>query len=185
MSNELPDQGEERIREFISHDFARVVAGLAVVCGSKALAEEVAHEALARAWEQEIEGERVDSIAAWVRTVALNLARTRRRRMLVEVRARQHLQRTLESSQWSGGPLDLADRQLDLLRAIKRLPRRQREVVALHYFMDLDGREIARSLRLSEGAVRALLFRARQSLAVSLESPHETAVEEELPDANT
>ncbi|MDP9225250.1 MAG: hypothetical protein M3P18_15680, partial [Actinomycetota bacterium] len=123
MSTELPDQGEERIREFISHDFARVVAGLAVVCGSRAVAEEVVHEALARAWEQEMEGERIESLAAWIRTVAVNLARSRRRRVLDEVRVLQRLQRTLDSSQGSGGELDLADRQLDLLRAIKRLPR--------------------------------------------------------------
>jgi RNA polymerase sigma factor (sigma-70 family) len=184
VSTWLPDQGEERIREFISHDFVRVVAGLAVVCGSRAVAEDVVQEALARAWEQEMEGERVDSLAAWIRTVALNLARSKRRRVLIEVRARQQLQRALETSQGSGGELDLADRQLDLLRAIKRLPRRQREVVALHYFMDLDGRETARSLDLSEGGARALLFRARQSLAASLGSLDGTVVEEESPDAN-
>jgi RNA polymerase sigma-70 factor (ECF subfamily) len=182
VSTRLPDQGEERIREFISHDFARVVAGLAVVCGSKAVAEDVVQEALARAWEQEMEGQRVDSLAAWIRTVALNLARSRRRRLLVEVRAGQRLQRALET-QGSGGALDMADRQLDLVRSINRLPRGQREVVALTYFMDLDGREVARSLGMSEGGVRALLFRARKNLAASLEHRNGSDVEEESPDA--
>jgi RNA polymerase sigma-70 factor, ECF subfamily len=183
VSTRLPDQGEERIREFISHDFARVVAGLAVVCGSKAVAEDVVQEALARAWEQEMEGQRVDSLAAWIRTVALNLARSRRRRLLVEVRARQRLQRALETAQGSGGALDMADRQLDLVRSINRLPQRQREVVALTYFMDLDGREVAQSLGMSEGGVRALLFRARKNLASALEHRNGPDVEEESPDA--
>jgi RNA polymerase sigma factor (sigma-70 family) len=183
VSPEQGDQGTERIREFISDGFARAVAAATVVCGSKALAEEVVQEALVRAWEQEMRGVRIDSLPAWIATVAMNLARSRRRRVAAEMRARHRLQRALETARGPDGGLDLADERIDLVRSIERLPRRQREVVALRYFLDLEEREIARSLELSEGGVRALLFRARRSLAVFLEDPHGPIVEEESPDA--
>ena len=59
---------------------------------------------------------------------------------------------------------DLADLRL----AISRLPRRQREVVFLHYYMDLGVAEAANMLRIGEGTAKKALHRARQNLATSL-----------------
>jgi RNA polymerase sigma factor (sigma-70 family) len=56
----------------------------------------------------------------------------------------------------------------DLWRAVARLPRRQREAVALRYLADLTEAEIATVMRISEGAVSATLTRARRELAASL-----------------
>ena len=51
--------------------------------------------------------------------------------------------------------------------ALRALPRRQREVTVLRYYLGLDVREIAAHLGIAEGTVKAMLFRARQSLAVA------------------
>ncbi len=53
--------------------------------------------------------------------------------------------------------------------ALLALPRRQREVTVLRYYLGLDVREIAAHLGIAEGTVKAMLFRARQSLAALLD----------------
>ena len=53
-------------------------------------------------------------------------------------------------------------------QALLGLPRRQREVTALRYYLGLDVRGIADHLGIAEGTVKAMLFRARQSLALAL-----------------
>jgi RNA polymerase sigma factor (sigma-70 family) len=53
--------------------------------------------------------------------------------------------------------------------AIRRLPRRQREVVVLRYFEDLDITEIAELLHIKKTAVSASLNRAVSSLRLTLD----------------
>jgi RNA polymerase sigma-70 factor (ECF subfamily) len=55
--------------------------------------------------------------------------------------------------------------------ALRGLPTRQREVTVLRYYGGLDVREIASCLGIAEGTVKAMLFRARQSLADALRDP--------------
>jgi DNA-directed RNA polymerase specialized sigma24 family protein len=52
--------------------------------------------------------------------------------------------------------------------ALAALPRRQREASVLRYYGGLDVREIAATLDIAEGTAKAMLFRARQSLAIAL-----------------
>ena len=147
-------------------EYPRVVATVALVCGSVATAEDSVQEALARAWERLDRGDPIDRLAAWVTTVALNLARSQMRRWRSERRARDRL-----------GPLhdDLSDAPAAsgdahaVREALRTLPRRQREVTVLRYYLGLDVREIADHLGIAEGTVKAMLFRARQSLATLLD----------------
>ena len=57
-----------------------------------------------------------------------------------------------------------ADR-LDLVAAVRLLPRRQREAIVLRYYFDLPVEDVARALRTSPGAVRNALHHARRALA--------------------
>jgi RNA polymerase sigma factor (sigma-70 family) len=61
-------------------------------------------------------------------------------------------------------------RSLDpfLLRQLWRLPRRQREVVALRILLDLDTRQTAEALGMASGTVGAHLNRALASLRLAL-----------------
>src|SRR2546423_14320253 len=106
------------------------------MCGSRAAAEDAVQEALARAWERDERGHRIDSLEAWVTKVATNLARSRWRRIRVE---RRHVSERATPSEPSG-------ELVDLRRALELLPRRQREVTVLRYCLDLDVLEIARML---------------------------------------
>ena len=141
------------------------MAGIALVAGSRPAAEDAVQEALARAWERSLRGEPIDRLEAWVTTVAMNLARSRLRRMRSEWRARGRLEATPATTP---GP-----ERADLRRALEAPPRRQREVTVLHYYLDLDVAEVARSLGVSTGAVKASLHFARRALARSLGEPED------------
>jgi RNA polymerase sigma factor (sigma-70 family) len=109
--------------------------------------------------------------------VALNLARSRLRRIGAERRAKARLQ---GKQLFLSEPNPDASRDLaDLRRAISRLPRRQREIVFLHYYMDLGLAESADLLGIGEGTVKKALHRARQTLATSLRETDETLEPEE------
>jgi RNA polymerase sigma factor (sigma-70 family) len=53
--------------------------------------------------------------------------------------------------------------------ALRLLPRRQREVLVLRYYLDLDVAEIADVLRISPSAVRATNTRGLAALARALQ----------------
>jgi RNA polymerase sigma-70 factor, ECF subfamily len=133
---------------------------VALVAGSRDAAEDAVQEALVRAWERPAGAERIDSLPAWVTRVSLNLAKSRLRRIRAEARARQRL------------PIAEADAPgtaaTDVERALATLPRRQREVTVLRYYLAMDLAEIAEVLGVTQGTVKTQLFRARRALAALL-----------------
>lgn len=72
--SELLDEGT--IREFLRTTYPRLVAAVGLISGSRPAAEDAVQEALARAWERSERGEHIESLQAWVTTVAMNLARS-------------------------------------------------------------------------------------------------------------
>jgi RNA polymerase sigma factor (sigma-70 family) len=158
-------RGELEIREFVDAEYAAVVTSVSLVCGSAAVAEDAVQEALARAWEQYARGRDIERLGAWITTVALNLVRSQFRRWRVERDARPRLVHRPETRDEATVSADVhAVRQ-----ALARLPRRQREVTVLRYYRGLDVTEIAAWLGIADGTVKALLFRARQTLADALD----------------
>jgi RNA polymerase sigma factor (sigma-70 family) len=124
------------------------------------LAEEVAAEAFARAFaaRKRYDHAHADALP-WLLGIATNLMRrhwrTERRRLDAYARvASQHVEH-----------VDPATAQ-EAIRAVARLPRRQREVVLLHVWADLSYEQIARALDIPVGTVRSRLNRARGALGV-------------------
>lgn len=158
---------EDELREFINQDYGRLVAGLSLMCGSTALAEDAVQEATARAVERISRGETIDHLQAWIAVVARNVARSGLRRLAAEWRARQRSQADIGFS--STAEIE----RLDLVAAIRRLRPQQRDAIALFYFADLSIDEVAAAMRLHPEAVKGLLHRARASLAQALHVPEE------------
>lgn len=156
---------EYTIREFLHTGYPRLVAAVGVITGSRAVAEDAVQEALARAWVRSERGEDIRNLEAWATTVALNLARSGLRRLRVEHRARRDVVPTALDEP---SPL-----RVDVERAVRTLPRRQREIVVLYYLLDHGVREIAETLGVAEGTVKTNLHRARAALAVTLRDPIE------------
>jgi RNA polymerase sigma-70 factor (ECF subfamily) len=101
----------------------------------------------------------MNSPGGWVRRVALNLARSRWRRLQTESAARLKI----SSSDHAPGPEPDAAVE-GFWREVRRLPSRQAQAVALHYVEDLSVSEIAVVLGVAEGTVKALLHQGRQRL---------------------
>jgi RNA polymerase sigma-70 factor (ECF subfamily) len=153
---------DDTIRAFLRDDYPRVVAAVSLVSGSQATAEDAVQEALLRAWSRSERGEPIDSLPAWVVTVALNLSRSGIRRVMAERRARQRVMvRVGPVAEPSSDPTDVR-------RALAALPRRQREVAVLRYLIDLDTRETSSALGISEGTVKSTLAKARSALGEAL-----------------
>ncbi|HEY5335471.1 MAG TPA: sigma-70 family RNA polymerase sigma factor [Mycobacteriales bacterium] len=124
--------------------------------GDDADAQEIAAEALARAYSRWRTV--ADHAEPWVVTVATNLALDRGRR---DTRARRHRAELAEPV----GSLDrYAEERLDLQQALRALPQRQREVVALRFLADWSAEDVAFALGLSVGTVKSHTSRGLQRL---------------------
>jgi RNA polymerase sigma-70 factor (sigma-E family) len=133
-----------------------------VMVGDLATAEDVvqdAFERLHRGWH----GLRQPSSSlAYVRSSVLNGCRSVHRRAAV---ARKHVPRLAEPPGTRGDDAAAADDRGEMTAALRVLPRRQREVLVLRYYLDLDVDEIAGTLRISPSAVRATNTRGLAALA--------------------
>lgn len=123
------------------------------------LAQEVMERAYQR-WDQL--GGPGENPVGWTRTVAVNLANSRWRRLR---RLTERLPRLAHSTATS--PPRVADP--DLAAALRALALRQRQVVALRYWADLPLRDCADTMDVSLGTVKQHLARAHQHLAASLD----------------
>jgi RNA polymerase sigma-70 factor (ECF subfamily) len=135
-----------------------VTAFAYALTGSRTAAEDLAQEAFAAAataWAT------LQNPSAWVRRVVSNRAISRWRRQGRETRALSRLASQRDS-------YHLSDDDMSFWDAVRRLPRRQAQVVALHYLDDLPVAEIAATLGVAEGTVKATLFRGRAALARAL-----------------
>jgi RNA polymerase sigma-70 factor (ECF subfamily) len=152
----------EQFDEFYRDGYARLVGAVGLVTGGRAEAEDAVDEALARAWTRVRRGEAIDSLGAWVRVAALNVARGGLRKRAVERRARARLVAAVETPVVDHGAA------IDTRRALATLSRRQREVTVLFYYCDLTVREVAAELGIDEGSVKSTLHKARAALAAVL-----------------
>jgi RNA polymerase sigma-70 factor (ECF subfamily) len=60
---------------------------------------------------------------------------------------------------------------------LSKLPRRQREVTVLRYYLGMDVREVAETLGVTEGTVKTQSSRARRTLAELLDEEDEEEVD--------
>jgi RNA polymerase sigma-70 factor (sigma-E family) len=139
-----------------------------MLTGDQQTAEDVVQDAflgLHRNWDQVRDPA---SLLAYLRTAVVNGARAVHRRR-GRVRAWLHLV-SREQLVWSAeaAAIDGEDRR-ELLTAVARLPRHQREVLALKFFLDLPEAEIAQTLRISRGTVSSRTARALATLARQLQ----------------
>jgi RNA polymerase sigma-70 factor (ECF subfamily) len=142
----------ERLYRSRLPEFRRVAAGIA---GDRELGCDAVQEAFASAVRRRRAFRGSGTLEAWVWRIVVNAARDARRR-------RPMLSEPHEAS--SNGHASILP--LDLLTE------RQREIVFLHYYADLDYAAIAEALAISSGTVGATLNAARQTLRSALEEVH-------------
>lgn len=156
----------EEFDSFYRREYPRIAALARVLTGPVG-AEDNAQEAMLVAYRRWPEVSRMTDPAMWVRRVCVNIATSQLRRRAAEARAVLRLgsRREIPSGH---APIDE-----DFWAAARALPRRQAQVVALHYLFDLAVSDVAATLDISEGSVKTHLSRARASLALLLDEGDE------------
>jgi RNA polymerase sigma-70 factor, ECF subfamily len=144
-----------------------------------AIAEELAQEVFLRVYRSRASYAADAKFTTWLYRIATNLAVNHARDHKHE---RPEQKASLdEVNEETGQTIDLADGRPNVeqeilrrerLRAIRQqveaLPERQRMAVMMHKYQELDYRQIAEVLHLSESATKSLLFRAYETLRQSL-----------------
>src|SRR5215469_16940875 len=132
--------------------------------GDKDTAQDLVAEAFARAWASWRTVGRHPAPTAWVVRTALNanISWWRRRRREVPIPDPAVIA-DLVYADSPGGPVDPR-----IMAALLRLPARQRQVVALRLFLDLDTGRTAETLGIAPGTVQAHLGRAIAALRADL-----------------
>lgn len=150
----LPD-----FEAFYRTERPRILAVVAGLVGDWGIAEDVAQESFAEAYRRWRTVGRYDRPGAWVRRVAINRAISRVRRHRIEARVLSRV--GLAPDAYGDTPVMDAE----LWAAVRRLPHRQAQVVALAYIEDLTMPQIAEVLGCSKDSVKTHLRRARERLA--------------------
>ncbi len=141
----------------------RHVLGLAfVLTGNQWVAEDTAQEAFTAAFRHWHSIVAYDSPGAWVRRVTCNRAASALRRRVREAKALIRLAGRTQTH------IELDEGDEAFWQAVRRLPARQAQAVALYYMEDYSVREISEILDCSEGTVKTHLSRARDAVARQL-----------------
>ena len=132
--------------------FCRVAAAIA---GDRALGEDAVQDAFANAVRKRRSYRGRGSLEAWVWRIVVNAARDARRKRRPLLGLRERPEDPTPNGHGTSLPLEL-------------LTDRQREVLFLHYYADLDYATIAEALGISPGTVGATLSTARRVLRQAL-----------------
>jgi len=165
--------GGEDFEAFYQAAYPALVADLYTLTGDWAAAQDVAQESFVRAWVRWSRVGRYDNPAAWVHHVGRRLAVSRWRRAATAAAAL--VRHGAPSSMEEPGPDRVA-----LVRALRRLPERQRQALVLHHMAGLTVAEIAADAGVAEGTVKSWLSRGRQALAAELVDPSKQVFSEDV-----
>ncbi|MFI7694546.1 RNA polymerase sigma factor [Nonomuraea sp. NPDC049655] len=139
------------------HRLALVRLALLLV-GDRESAEDVVQDVFSR-----LHGKSPATLTlSYVRVCVLNAARSLLRRRSVAARA--FLRRRDEPVDSAETIALLGESRQEMLAALGRLPRRQREVLVLRYYLDLSDADIAEATRLRQSTVRSTASRALERL---------------------
>jgi RNA polymerase sigma-70 factor (ECF subfamily) len=156
-----------------------MVAFMYRMCHNQGAAEDLAQEVFLRVYRSRSGYEATAKFTTWLYRIATNLAVNHARDTKHE---RPEAQVSIdEPDQETGTTIDIADSTLtaeeqilrrERMRAIRQkvmdLPERQRLAVLMHKYQQMDYRQIADVLKLSESATKSLLFRAYETLREQL-----------------
>jgi RNA polymerase sigma-70 factor (ECF subfamily) len=153
-----------------------VVQYLARMVQNRAVAEELAQDVFIRVYKSRLSWEPTARFSTWLyrimTNVALNHFRDEKRaqnNISLDVQDAPHVRREAHDH----SPL-VEDRLVSevlaaqVRRAIRSLPPKQRAAVIMHKYHDLDYAQIAKVLGCTPSAVKALMFRAYETLRVRL-----------------
>ncbi len=174
---ELSPEGEADTPSF-DHTYHREYSKLLglgfVLTGSRSIAEDLVQDTFAEAHKRWNTVSSYDNLGAWLRRVMVNKSTSRGRRLVSEAK----MLRVFGARQ--APSVDIPEHTGEIWKAVRALPRRQAQTVALFYWEDRPIAEIAEILECGEETVKTHLKRARATLATNLDSHANTAADDGL-----
>ena len=166
--------GDDSAFDYLVEKFRRpIISFMYRMAHNQAVAEELAQEAFLRVYRSRQTYAAEAKFSTWLYRIATNLAVNHAR----DSRNEKSSVSLDEPDQETGQTIDVADatpnveqeilkreRLAAIRKHVEELPERQRMAVMMHKYQNLDYREIARVLKLSESATKSLLFRAYETL---------------------
>jgi RNA polymerase sigma-70 factor, ECF subfamily len=149
--------------DFYRREYRHVLALAFVLTGNRWVAEDTTQDAFTAAYRRWRSIVAYDSPGAWVRRVTCNRAASVLRRRVREAKALVRL------AGWMQTDIELDESDETFWQAVRRLPPRQAQAVALYYMEDYSVSDIAEVLDCSEGTVKTHLSRARAAVARQLQ----------------
>jgi RNA polymerase sigma factor (sigma-70 family) len=151
---------DRELSAFCDREYPSLAGMLSLYCGDAVVAEDLAQEALIKACRDWRRVRKMDRPDAWLRTVALNAARSRFRRLQAERRAQGRLE-ILGSVRAEEPDPSTA---IAIRSAIAELPHREKAVLLLHYYGDFTYAMVSGLLGIPEGTVKGLARKAVKRL---------------------
>jgi RNA polymerase sigma factor (sigma-70 family) len=146
--------------DFVRLHFHPLEKSLSLITLDAGLAADAAQEAFLRLYLRWDEVDRLDDPVAWLYRVGINRCHDYRRQIKRATRLFDRLSAQADpdeaGEQWVPGA--------EFAGLVKRLPKQQRVAAVLFYQADLSTKEIARTMQISESAVKSHLQRAREAL---------------------
>jgi len=172
--------GDDGAFEYLVQKYRRpMVSFMYRMAHNAAVAEDLAQEVFLRVYRSRANYEPSAKFSTWLYRIATNLAVNYARDTRHE--RPENTVSIDEPDEETGLTVDVPDSSLSAEERIMRrermtairqrvqaLPERQRMAVLMHKYQQMDYRQIAEVLKLSESATKSLLFRAYETLRVQL-----------------
>ncbi|MCQ9132428.1 SigE family RNA polymerase sigma factor [Streptomyces hilarionis] len=147
----------------------RSLLGLAaLLLDDTASCEDVVQEAFIRVHSARKRVRDPEKTLAYLRQTVVNLSRSALRRRILGLKLLSKPMPDMASAE--EGAYDQLERD-SLIKAMKGLQRRQREVLVLRYFADMTEAQVAETLGVSLGSVKAYGSRGIAALRIAMEEP--------------
>jgi RNA polymerase sigma-70 factor, ECF subfamily len=172
--------GDDAAFEYLVQKYRRpMVSFMYRMAHNAAVAEDLAQEVFLRVYRSRANYEPSAKFSTWLYRIATNLAVNHARDTRHE--RPENTVSIDEPDQETGMTVDVPDgtlsaeeqivrreRMAAIRQRVQSLPERQRTAVLMHKYQQMDYRQIAEVLKLSESATKSLLFRAYETLRVQL-----------------
>ena len=160
---------DEAVEELYLAHWDQLVRLSVMLVHDQGAAEEIVQDAFVavhQRWDRLTDHDRA---LAYLRQAVVNRSRSalRHRGVVQRYLAKQSAPATMPGAD---SPVMRDSRRDLVLDALRQLPRRQREVLALRYYLDLSEAEIAETLGISKGAVKSHASRGSAALRPLLEA---------------
>jgi RNA polymerase sigma-70 factor, ECF subfamily len=155
--SEVGENQSTDFETFFRSEYLRLLQAMYLASGSRADAEDLAQEAMARAFER---WDRIGELASpqgYVYTTAFNLHRSRMRRVAMSFKHRSDPPAPHE-------PSEVASDRAEIHRILQSIPRSQREALLLVEWVGMSSEEAGTVLGIDPSSVRGRVHRAKQTI---------------------